>query len=719
MPLSAYWPIYSAGALALAGAGLLFVAYRPARKRRSPNSAKPTLPLVAGQASQAGHLSVMDGPALIEHLHLQQFVEGCRARMHLDHVLFTKDCLPVIHRAAEWVQLLPASESHHHAHPGGLMLHMMESVLHATRFREGVMLPVGAPVEEMPARKHRWTYGVFLAALLHDIGRPIADINVRIYRPGKTAEKWHPLAGSMLEQNVSQYTLDFEIRSRNYELHKKLPIVLFQRLVPANVLAWLAEDAQLMSELTSYLSGDDEYKGALREIITRADSESVKVNLMQGPRTRFATAKSVPLIERLMQALRMMLEEQGRISLNRPGAQGFVYDDSIWFVSKRLADDVRSFLQERESSEGIPGKDKNDRLFDTWQEYGALIPTPEHRAVWQATVSLDEGWEQPLTLLRFPLEKLYPSAARYPQAIRGKIIPAEKGAPPIEDAEDAPAEQTETDATGSVNAVQQAAPPFKPDVEPTSPPVVSKGLSQQAEDRSPFSEPDSGAPIRINPGAAKSEPKKPISTAMPPITPPPKPAEASHPFGASEADFLEEDDAAVPQRKRATPPPEPIALRPVAPAGQTLPNLEIKTKKKAPSSAAQRFMRWVQEGLASGELKYNQANAVIHFVPEGMMLVSPLIFRQFAELFGEEGTGTPSDRAGDQLGTGIQRQVTNAGWNLQTGEKKSNIQRYTIIGLDGKGRNIISGVVIENPSRFVNPLPPVNPVIRVFEKIIA
>ena len=96
-----------------------------------------------------------------------------------------------------------------------------------------------------------------------------------------------------------------------------------------------------------------------------------------------------------------------------------------------------------------------------------------------------------------------------------------------------------------------------------------------------------------------------------------------------------------------------------------------------------------------------------------------LIFRQFAELFGEEGTGAPSDRAGDQLGTGIQRQVTNAGWNLQTGEKKSNIQRYTIIGLDGKGRNIISGVVIEDPSRFVNPLPPVNPVIRVFEKIIA
>jgi integrating conjugative element relaxase (TIGR03760 family) len=713
MPLAANWPIYSAGALALAGVGLLFVAYLPARKHKAPNDGSSKLPVAAGQA---GRLSVMDGPTLIEHLHLQQFVEGCRARMHLDHALFKKDCLPVIHRAAEWVQLLPASESHHHAHPGGLMLHMMESVLHATRFREGVMLPVGASVEEMPARKHRWTYGVFLAALLHDIGRPIADINVRIYRSGKTVEKWHPLAGSMLEQNVSQYTLDFEIKSRNYELHKKLPIVLFQRLVPPTVLAWLAEDAQLMSELTSYLSGDEDYKGALREIVTRADSESVKANLMQGPRTRFATAKSVPLIERLMQALRMMLEEQGRISLNRPGAQGFVYDDSIWFVSKRLADDVRSFLQERESSEGIPGKDKNDRLFDTWQEYGALIPTPEHRAVWQATVVLDEGWEQPLTLLRFPLEKLYPSAARYPQAIRGKIIPAEKGAQPIEDA---PSEQAETDVIEPEDAVQQAVQPFKPDVEPTSPPVGNNGLSQQADDRSPFSEPDSGAPIRITPGATPNEKKRPISTAMPSITPPPKPAGARQSLGAGETEFLEEDDAATAsQPKRVSPPPEPVALRPVAPAGQTLPNLETKTKRKAPSAAAQRFMRWVQEGLASGDLMYNRADAMIHFVPEGMMLVSPAIFRRFAELFGEEGTGTPSDRAGSQLGTGIQRQVTNAGWNLQSGEKKSNIQRYTIIGLDGKGKNLISGVVIEDPSRFVNPLPPVNPVIRLFEKTI-
>ena len=158
----------------------------------------------------------------------------------------------------------------------------------------------------------------------------------------------------MLDQGLTHYTLNFEI-TRDYDLHKKLPIVLFQRLVPSHVLAWLADDVQLMGDLTSYLSGDDQEKGVLREIVTRADSESVKNNLMQGPRTRFASARSVPLIERLMQALRLMLEE-GRLSLNRAGSHGWVYDGKVWFVSKRLADEVRQFLTDRESGEGIPGK---------------------------------------------------------------------------------------------------------------------------------------------------------------------------------------------------------------------------------------------------------------------------------------------------------------------------------------------------------------------------
>ncbi len=67
----------------------------------------------------------------------------------------------------------------------------------------------------------------------------------------------------------------------------------------------------------------------------------------------------------------------------------------------------------------------------------------------------------------------------------------------------------------------------------------------------------------------------------------------------------------------------------------------------------------------------------------------------------------------------IEREASwGPGWNLVTGEKKSNIQRYMVIGADGEGKKLISGVVILDPVRFVNPLPPNNPCIVRFDKPI-
>ena len=46
------------------------------------------------------------------------------------------------------------------------------------------------------------------------------------------------------------------------------------------------------------------------------------------------------------------------------------------------------------------------------------------------------------------------------------------------------------------------------------------------------------------------------------------------------------------------------------------------------------FMHWVQQSLTQREMKFNEAGAMVHFVEQGMALVSPLIFKKYAQAAG-------------------------------------------------------------------------------------
>ncbi|MBK7025036.1 MAG: DNA-binding domain-containing protein [Sulfuritalea sp.] len=121
---------------------------------------------------------------------------------------------------------------------------------------------------------------------------------------------------------------------------------------------------------------------------------------------------------------------------------------------------------------------------------------------------------------------------------------------------------------------------------------------------------------------------------------------------------------------------------------------------------AHRFMAWLQQGLADGTLPVNVAGALVHFVPEGMLLISPRIFREFATRFGGDGN-SPAPAAGDpDIGKSIQRQFLRAGWHRRAG-KGVNMLSYRWCA--GSAVSQLSGVVIPNPERFITPVPAINP----------
>ena len=116
---------------------------------------------------------------------------------------------------------------------------------------------------------------------------------------------------------------------------------------------------------------------------------------------------------------------------------------------------------------------------------------------------------------------------------------------------------------------------------------------------------------------------------------------------------------------------------------------------------ARRFMEWVRRGIADGTLTVNTSGALVHGVEEGLLLVSPGIFRAYVQHDGA-GSGEKRDTA-----MRLQREVMRAGWHLRA-DGGVNLLGYAW-KQDGRADSRIHGIVIVDPRRFVHPVPPVNP----------
>lgn len=498
----------------------------PLHFRRNRVTDLPAGQHVVPPAVPEGELPVLKFEALIERAGTKPLIDAMRTKLGFPTEVFDGAVRPVFAAYAEFVQLLPASEAHHHAEPGGLFVHSIEVVNLALDLRRGQILPRGAPPEAIGEQAHRWTYALFVAALLHDIGNAISDFRVVIRKGRAGCEPWSPLAGSMFACGATSYRVEFTERaSRRYELQDKLPVLLFNRFVPESILGWLSAEGALVRELLSQLAGDKASDdGVLHQLVSRADAESVRRNLLSGSEVRLANAPAIPPIT---QTSEQRTKAEEKLPRDQPGAN-----------------------------------------------------------------------------------------ASAPQ-IRSGIKTAASNAP-----------------------VNTAAEPEE--------------YLKAVEERTQAAKRTAESAIQVSPYAA------------PMLRSPVKPACVGRTEGG---------------RSR----------------GENVPE------------AAIRFMGWVQEGLANGDLRFNESGALVHFVPEGMLLVSPRIFREFAKIHGEDGSGAAETGDEAQLGKGVQRQLLRAGWHVRA-ENGVNILAYQVVR-GGRTISQLSGVVIEEPGRFVRPVPPANPVL--------
>ena len=487
---------------------------------------------VSLEGAQRGWLRVLPAAELLTALKAHDALDAIWRQSRLSQEVWQRDLLPGIENMAELVQLMPASEAHHHAHVGGLLAHTLEMTLAALTWRNGRLMPEGATIEQIDRERDQWTYAVFFASLLHDIAKPMTDLNITWRATGMPQPlQWTPISGSLVQVTQgwkgAEYHVDFTPKSqRDYGAHSRLALALFPSVAPASARALLSRTPGALRALEKYLGGQDKASLLARTVID-ADRRSVANALRRGSRARFETAASVPLIELLMQALRDLLKS-GALPLNRDGAAGWVYDGCLWLVAKRAADSARTWIHEHAPEESIPGEAKNDRLFDTWQEYGCIKANPQTgQAIWYVRIhgeapDAGEGGEgaatysHELSVLCFALDKLYDDASQYPDEMNGRIeVRDKRGGKSREEAQPS-AEATPQDTGAEENAkrgqgggAQDDAPPWDEE---------AKGQGKDVPDDNLLDEDDTAAslvPQDVVPVAAP-KPREKVTRKPPP-----------------------------------------------------------------------------------------------------------------------------------------------------------------------------------------------------------
>ena len=371
-------------------------------------------------------LPVLTADQLYSRLSLHNRLRGIRRKVAIDPQRFEAMYGKPIARYCEVVQLLPASQAHHHAYPGGLIVHTLSVIEYAINERQKYTLPLASEPEVIEAQKNLWTYAVFVAALLHDIGKAVT---MAWYIDAAQDKIRNPAAGTLLQQGCKHYTLKFR-PTQYYKLHERLGLLYLPQLLDSTSLDYLTRDLDIFAEVLGYVSADRTSWGSIGAIVSMADQMSVAADLRIASQTgrprQFAGAELENFGERLLKAFRLLIEER-KLAANRPGAILYLSDDQryVYAVAKTIAEKLREKMQALGATD-VPAD--NTRIFDELQQHGLIEATATGHAIFNIHVSIPHAnFEQDFTVLKINSRKLF-TVASLPAQMAGSVRESDKAA---------------------------------------------------------------------------------------------------------------------------------------------------------------------------------------------------------------------------------------------------------------------------------------------------
>ena len=257
-----------------------------------------------------------------------------------------------LRRFASYAHLLPASETHHHRGAGGLFRHAIEVALWSLQSGDRVLLPGDQTPRRRRELEPRWHSAVFLAALCHDLGKPITDLMVTNQDGGKV---WDPFCEDLyawaIRNQVDRYFLRW--RKNRGTSHTSVSLLLVERIVGRTGLGWISQgDPNLVTWMMEAISGHPSQENMIHNLIVRSDQVSVTRDI-ESMGANFAGYEIGIPVERILLDIMRRLVRDGVWIVNEPGSRLWHMEGHLYLVWPAGGEEIAAIINQ-EKMPGLP-----------------------------------------------------------------------------------------------------------------------------------------------------------------------------------------------------------------------------------------------------------------------------------------------------------------------------------------------------------------------------
>ena len=247
--------------------------------------------------------------------------------------------MPLINRLISYVNVLPASEFHHHSGPGGLFHHSLQCASNLVSMAQNQVFEGKANPESRYHSQQAWILGAAVLGLSHDMGK-IFDMDVM----AGSENLWNPLKESLntwvSREKIKQFFVIWK-KDREHKKHELRSLrLMYLKLIPQAFERYLAETRKIEvfdAIDQAILFGTGPYATLLKKAEAISIEDDFKKRKALGAQF---TQGSSPLLLPLITAIQSLLNT-GRWTVNTSQSPLFMTTQGLFLsLNSQTAQDI-------------------------------------------------------------------------------------------------------------------------------------------------------------------------------------------------------------------------------------------------------------------------------------------------------------------------------------------------------------------------------------------